>query len=57
LIDGAPPQKTAKNSLSALAQESFVTSAVEEMLAAGAISILPKGEIEAISGEPLGGRP
>jgi len=28
----------------ALAHESFVTSAVKEMLAAGAISTLPKGE-------------
>jgi hypothetical protein len=36
--------KIAKNSPSALAHESFVTSAGEEMLAAGAISILFKGE-------------
>jgi hypothetical protein len=43
-IDGAPPPKIAKNSPSALSQESFVTSAVEEMLAAGAILILPKEE-------------
>ncbi len=43
-INWAPPPKIEKNSPSAIAQESFVTSAVEEMLAAGAISILPKGE-------------
>ena len=40
----APPPKISRNSPSALAQESFVTSAVKEMLAAEAISILPKGE-------------
>ena len=44
-IDGAPPPKISRNSPSALAHESFVTSAVEEMLAAGAISILPKVEM------------
>jgi hypothetical protein len=43
-INGAPPPKIEKNSPSAMAQESFVTSAIEEMLAPGAISILPKGE-------------
>jgi len=43
-IDGAQPPKIAKKSPSSLAQESFVTSMVDEMLAAGAISILPKGE-------------
>ncbi len=36
--------KIAKNSPSDLAQESFVTSAVEKMLAARAILILSKGE-------------
>ena len=43
-IDGAPPPQIKKNSPSALDHESFVTSAVAEMLAAGAISIFPKGE-------------
>jgi hypothetical protein len=33
-----------RNSPSALAHESFVTSAAKEMLAAGVISILPEGE-------------
>ncbi len=52
-INGAPPPNISKNSPSALAQESFVTSAVKEMLAARAISILPKGErTEVVS--PLG---
>jgi hypothetical protein len=37
-------QRIAKNSASALTHASFVSSAVEEMLAAEAISILPKGE-------------
>ena len=42
-----------RNSPSALAQSSFVTFAVEEMLAAGAISIFPEGESpEVVS--PLG---
>jgi hypothetical protein len=43
-IDRPRAPKIAKNSASALAYASFVTSAVDEMLAAGAISILPKGE-------------
>ena len=43
-IDGAPPPQIKKNSPSALEHGSFVTSAVAEMLAAGAISIFPKGE-------------
>ena len=43
-IDRPPAPKIAKNSISALAYAGFVTSAVDEMLAAGAISILPKGE-------------
>ncbi len=43
-IDGAPAPRISKNSPSALAHKSFVSSAIKEMLAAGAISILPKGE-------------
>jgi len=41
-----------------MAQKSFLTSAVKEMLAAEAISILPKGERpEVVSPLALGGRP
>jgi len=37
-----------------MAQESFVTSAVEEMIVAGAIMILPKGERRPDVASPLG---
>ena len=43
-IDKPPAQRITKNSASALAHASFVSSAVYEMFAAGAISIMPKGE-------------
>jgi hypothetical protein len=43
-IAEAPAPRISKNSPSALAQACFVTSAVEEILAAGAISIFPEGE-------------
>ena len=42
-VDKPPAPRIAKNSASALAHVSFVTSAVDEMLVAGAIFILPKG--------------
>ncbi len=43
-LEGAPAPKIQKNSPSAMEHEVFVTSAVLEMLAAGAVSILPQGE-------------
>jgi hypothetical protein len=43
-LEGAPAPRMQQNSPSALEQEIFVTSAVTEMLAAGAISVLPQGE-------------
>ncbi len=48
-----PPHKNDKNSPSAMVQGRFVTSAVDEMLTAGAISILLKRErLQVVS--PLG---
>ena len=41
---GANAPRISRNFPSALAHESFMTSAFKEMLAAGAISILPEGE-------------
>ena len=43
-IAEAPAPRISKKYSSALAQACFVTSAVEEMLTAGAISIFPEGE-------------
>ena len=52
-IEGDLAPKMSRNFPSALAHESFVTSAVKEMLAVGAISFFPEGErLEVVS--PLG---
>ena len=43
-IDRSPAPRIVKTSASALAHMDFVTSAVDKMLAAGAISTVPKGK-------------
>ncbi len=52
-LNGAPAHKKARNLPSALAHAEFVTSALSEMLAAGAISKLPTGHIP-VKVSPLG---
>ena len=55
-LDRAPAPRMQKNSSSALEHAAFVTSAVAEMLTAGAIAVLPQGERPEVA-SPLGVAP